>query len=153
MTSVLSKKEAEKQLERLIGPTKHRGGKSETTKGVSYTGSAAQNFTKFLKQYGIRYVCQDDGIVRIAERDKASAQFPTSIVLSAETGLIGIPSIGENGVLSGTALLTPGLKPFRQVEIQGVGSVDGSYVVEKVKHRGRFFGSEWYSEFEAISIS
>lgn len=144
---------AKKLFKEFITPAKHKRGKQQTTKGVSYTGSAYENFTKFLRQYGVRCVVQDNGIVRIAERDRASAQFPSAVVLSPETGLIGVPQTGENGVLKCRSLLQPGIKPFRQILVSGPGLESGSYVVDKVQHRGDFYAQEWYSDVEAIRIS
>ena len=47
---------AERQIQELINAKIQRAGKSKTGKGQSYTGSAAQNFTKFLNQYNIKSV-------------------------------------------------------------------------------------------------
>lgn len=71
----------------------------------------------------------------------------TAIVLSPDTGLIGSPQPAPNKRLKCRALILPGLKPKRKIEIKRA-SVTGLYVIEKAIYTGSTFANDWYADLE-----
>jgi len=69
----------------------------------------------------------------------------TAVVLSPTSGLIGSPQAGTKGEVKARALLLPGLKPKRQVEIKSE-LVSGMYVITKAKYTGDTSGNDWYAD-------
>ena len=69
-------------------------------------------------------------------------------VLSADTGLIGSPTVDSKGVLTCQTLLLPGIKPGSVVVLASE-YVKGAYRVTSVEYTGSTFGQEWYCAIEA----
>jgi len=120
-------------------------------KGFSVTGLAKDTLKTVLDSFKIDYSIQD-GTVIVAEKDKPSENFPTAVSLSSTTGLIGAPEQGEDGAVSVTSLLQPGIRPYRQLQLKSQ-SIQGTYVVSKVEHRGDTHGQDWYSIAEATELT
>ncbi len=105
----------------------------------------------------------DDGQIYIA---KATDEAPgETIVLSPETGLVGVPQQTQDGVAF-KCLLNPAIKLMSMVKIdnsivrqlkQRIGQIpsmldqDGQYQAYRVIHYGDTRGDEWYTEVDGVS--
>jgi hypothetical protein len=75
----------------------------------------------------------------------------SAVVLSASTGLIGSPQPGAKKELKCRALILPGLRPKRKVEIKSE-LVTGVYVVQKARYTGNTAGNDWYADLTCKEI-
>lgn len=113
--------------------------------GAAFSGSAARAMTQVCLSAGLEWSIQD-GKLQIMNRGKALES--EAILLTPDTGLIGTPTLSNNGIVSGTCLLVPDIFPGRQIKIESR-FVKGSYRIETLHYSGSTFGEEWYAEFEA----
>jgi hypothetical protein len=72
--------------------------------------------------------------------------------LTPATGLIGSPQkarVKEEAVLKVKALILPGLRPKRMIQVQS-SLVSGLYVIRRVQYKGDTSGNDWYAEMECV---
>jgi hypothetical protein len=148
-------------------------------RGESYAGLVKDCLTKITKDRGLQWSVQY-GVIEITQRDSPLLRDPSVVVLSADTGLIGQPSLTERtdeskqkdksekrrfGVKA-TSLLNHEIRVNRLVQIQAqttlsaVGklqknkapnkSANGIYIADTVRHIGDNFGGEFQTEFEGL---
>lgn len=77
-----------------------------------------------------------------------------AVLLTPNTGLIGVPQITEDGV-SGKCLLNPKLKIGTALELESKvhPDINGAYRIISVAHKGDTHGNDWYSEFTCLAIN
>ncbi len=144
--------EAAKSLGMPLGNLKERikahdfkGALTEFVGGFATATKAAQQLTELLDPLELGWSIQDGHLQVLGDKDTTSAQ---AIVLSAESGLVGSPELGDKGTVKLRSLLQPGIRPGRRLEVAAE-AVKGLFRVERVVHTGDTHGSEWYSEAEA----
>jgi len=116
--------------------------------GGVLSGSAAQIMTRVSQSLGFEWSIQE-GALQLLQR---SAPLTASAVrLSPETGLIGSPSIDNEGILNVQSLLIPDIFPGRLLDLESE-RLFGSYRVEKCNYSGNTFGPEWYVDIEAKKL-
>jgi hypothetical protein len=125
-----------------------RGGLTQFTKGVTLSGRVSDVLDKFVSSAGMEWSIQD-GQLQVLQSKSTTQQFV--INLSADSGMIGSPELGEKGIVKVRSLLMGGLLPGRKVKIESA-MVTGFFRVEKVKHYGDTWGTDWYSEMEAKPV-
>jgi len=125
-----------------------RGGLTQFTKGVTLTGKVSDVLDKLVPTAGLEWSIQD-GQLQILPLKGVTQQ--TVIVLSPDSGMVGSPELGEKGIVKIKSLLMGGLTPGRKLKIEA-SLVTGFFRIEKVKHFGDTWGSDWYSEVEAKPI-
>lgn len=116
--------------------------------GTVLSGSAWRTMTSLLESSGLSWSIQD-GALQILERDQALGG--TAIVLSPDSGLIGSPSIDNEGVVSCEALIVPDLYPGRLVELDSE-FISGLFRVETVQYSGESAGNSWTASIEAKQL-
>lgn len=122
--------------------------------GAVVSGSAARELTRHLSARGVGWSIQDG---RLQLLNDGAARPDQALVVSQETGLVGVPEFGapkERGkppVLSAQVLLTPALSPGGKVQMQSL-NVKGTFKVVRVTHEGDTHGTEWFSSFEAVPL-
>lgn len=143
--------EAAKSLGLPLGNLKERikahdfkGALTEFVGGFAAAGKTATQLTELLDPLGLGWSIQEGQLQILGEKDTTSAQ---PIVLSPESGLIGSPELGDQGVVKVKSLLQPGIRPGRRIELDAE-SLQGLFRVERVTHSGDTHGADWYSEAE-----
>lgn len=125
-----------------------RGGLTQFTKGVTLSGRVSDVLDKFVTTAGLEWSIQD-GQIQVLQPKSTTQQL--LINLSPDSGLIGSPEMGEKGIVKAKCLLMGGLVPGRKVKLESA-MVTGFFRIEKVRHSGDTWGSEWYSEMEAKPV-
>lgn len=77
-----------------------------------------------------------------------------AVLLTPETGLIGVPQITEDGI-EGKCLLNPKLKigAALQLESKVHAEISGQYRIISLTHQGDTHGNDWYSEFTCLAMN
>lgn len=135
-------------------------------------GKASRELDRILKGFGYEWSIQD-GKLQVLVPETATAE--TIVELTAETGLIGSPTLNTPPVASNStlspftgkvtktsskgkptlkarSLLQPELKPGRRVSITSVTGIKGTFRITSVEHSGNSAGGEWYSDLEATPV-
>lgn len=131
-------------------------------------GRASRELDKILKGFGYEWSVQD-GKLQVLAPDAATSE--TVVELSAETGLVGSPTLNTPSptqqlnpftarvetragkpTLKAKSLLQPEIKPGRRVLIDSVTGIRGLFKVTQVVHSGDTAGGEYYSDFEAVQV-
>ena len=108
--------------------------------GFAYSGPVADLLDQIARKNGLAWSVQG-GAVQIRQEGDTSGR--TAILLSDQTGLVGIPNKTEDG-FKAECLLNPELEPGRLVRIQSAlltGEV--TYEVKGVEHIGDTHGEKW----------
>lgn len=113
--------------------------------GTTVHGNAHDELDALARSAGLEVSVQD-GVLQAVPR---GAPLPaTAVVLNASSGLLGNPSISNEGVVKFKALLLPDIAPGRQITIQ-TPLLSGTYRVEKAEYVGDTGGADWYVQGEA----
>lgn len=134
--------------------------------GYAAHGRASRELDRILKGYGYEWSIQDGKLQVLAPEESTQESV---ILLSAETGLVGSPTLntpsptqslnpftnkvethGGRPTLKCKSLLQPELRPGRRVDVDSVVGVKGRFVLHEVVHTGDTAGGEWYSELEGV---
>ena len=115
--------------------------------GVSFSGSVKGTLDKILAFQALEWSVQN-GTLNIIP---TTAHLGTEAVLiSKETGMIGVPSQGEE-FLQFTSLLNPKLVPGALVFLE-TQTVNGSFKIRRSHFEGDSHGQKWQVECEATPI-
>lgn len=117
-------------------------------KGFSTSGTIAKAMKNLLTNQGLEWNVQNNylNIYPITKHNGEEA-----IVLSAETGLIGEPSLKESGIQF-EALLNPRLVPGQPVQIIS-NTINGYYKIRRSHFEGDSHGEKWGTTCEGVRIS
>lgn len=110
--------------------------------GATTSGSASDELDDILSGAGYEWSVQDGAIQALR---RGSALGRTAVRLAPETGLVGSPSVADDGKLSVQALLIPDLVPGRLVRVEAADR-QGTYRIEKAVYKGESAGAEWGCE-------
>lgn len=124
--------------------------------GKAYHGPTLPQIQKMCADAGLEAIIQDGNL--LVTPVGAPLQIP-AIVLNKDTGLIGSPQAGSRStdkeskltVTKARALIVPGLRPKRQVQIQS-DLVNGLYQIVKARYTGDMRGTDWYADIECTAI-
>jgi hypothetical protein len=114
-------------------------------KGLSVAGNLAHELDELCNSNGLRASIQD-GAVQVVRG--AAPVNDLAFVLSPDSGLIGIPEIGEDGVVSARCLLNSKLNPGSLIEMKSK-TVSGFFVVQQSKFSGDTHEGSFEVEIEA----
>lgn len=118
------------------------GGIEQALHGDVLQGDAMKELRRLATKAGLEFSIQDNEFVVVPI---GQALATSAIVLSPNTGLIGSPKKAPKGELRVKALIVPGLRPRRQVDIRSE-QAHGMYVVRKCKYTADTAGGDWYAE-------
>jgi hypothetical protein len=129
------------------------GGLRQFANGCSVSGPAGLELERLVSSFGLTLSVQD-GAIQILETQGVTKD--PVVFLSARTGLVGSPEVGEirqdkKATLKIKALLQPLVRPGRRVELESR-SFTGLYRVERVVHSGDTHNQEFYSELYATAL-
>lgn len=125
----------------------------------SYTGSVMGLLEKVQEMLG--GITADPQTVAInVSNDQINIWSPSVInqskklVISKETGMIGLPSATGTGC-SVTVLMNPSIRPGDVVEVRSerVKVLNGDYYVMSIRHEGELRGVTWYSTLNLAKVS
>lgn len=120
---------------------------SKIVNGISLSGLSRTHMDELTKRYGLEWSIQD-GAVQITEALKSTKE--SAVLLSVNSGLIGVPKKKEDGSIDVVSLLQPQIRPGRIISIESK-FLTGEFVCRKVTHSGDTHGQDWYSQIEAIA--
>lgn len=123
---------------------RQRGLTSLHGQGAVVVGPAARAMSEFCESAGLEWSVQD-GAVQILEAGKGLTT--SAILLSADSGLYGSPTVDSKGILTAQCALIPGLVPGRTVQVESIG-VKGAYVVSEIHYAGDTHGEDWGAEIK-----
>lgn len=125
---------------------KVREGKfKEAIGGFFAEGKVSEVFGSILRDAGLGYSIQGGELQVI---DLKGALADSAVELNAETGLIGSPEIGKEGIIKAKSLLQPDLVPGRRVLLKTSTIKAAFFRVDRVEFTGETSGQAWYSNLE-----
>lgn len=126
-------------LGQLSGITNH------FSEGVVITGSSFREMNAICKSLGLIWSVQN-GKLQILSARKALEG--AAILLNKDTGLIGSPTVDNDGVATATMLLAPDVFPGRKLVLDSQ-RLKGQYRIESCDYSGDTHGQDWYIKLEA----
>lgn len=113
------------------------------------SGSAKTELDGIMKSAGLEWSVQD-GELQFLETGKPLEGLAHE--LSAETGLIGSPTIGSDGLAQMQSLLNGTIIPGGLIELKSRELPKGFYRNERSEYVGNTSGDEWYVNIEGKAI-
>lgn len=111
---------------------------------VVLSGKSMDVLDEIASSMGLNVSVQDKALQFLAKGEVLAGP---AINLSASTGMLGSPEVGEKGVVSAMSLLNGRFKPGGPVSIDSR-VISGDFVAQKVQHVGHTWGDEWTSGLE-----
>ena len=112
--------------------------------GFVVSGRADQQLEKVARKARTRYSIQDGQAVFLGPEQVRRGAVP---LISAASGLIGTPQVGEQGFVTLTSQIQPNLTPGYSFRLESR-LITGFYRVEKATYRGDSWGNTWAVELE-----
>ncbi len=116
--------------------------------GVSMTGSIKHVLDKLLRKTGLEWSVQNNYLQIIPIR---SHNGQTAVILTRNTGLIGVPSQKESGIQA-IALLNPRLMPGSPIQLISQ-TINGFFKIRKAHFEGDSHGQKWQVTCEGVRIN
>lgn len=124
-----------------------------------FTGSAVQYLREVEIALGVHVKQASDALAFVVvnntlyigwQNEKYQSTAP---VISAATGMIGIPSPTETGI-NIQVLMDVGLSPFQTIYLQSekLPLYNGEYNIINIRHHGSLRGRDWYSDLECVKV-
>jgi hypothetical protein len=124
------------------------GAGGEFLNGLTLSGPAPKELDRLVKSAGLEWSVQDN-VLQIL--DPGLPLEDISVVLSPESGLIGSPTIGNDGVARMRSLMNSDIVPGRQIELESVG-VKGRFRAERCEYIGSNFDRDFYVDIEGKEL-
>lgn len=138
----------EGNLNRIIKKGRLIEAAAETNNGMVVSGSASREMDRLVRSAGLEWSIQDNTF-QVLEAGKTLPG--EAVVLTPNTGLIGSPTIDNDGILQFTALLNPEIIPGRQLQVKSL-LIDSRFRVERAEYTGTVDGNDWYVSGEAKEL-
>jgi hypothetical protein len=113
--------------------------------GAVISGSASRELVEIARSADLEVSIQD-GALQFLDRGRALAG--QAIRLAPETGMIGSPTVDNEGVLTVESLIIPDLKPGALIVVEGK-RVKGNFRATKCTWSGDTAGADWTITTEA----
>lgn len=122
------------------------GAANEFLNGVVLSGRASTELDGLLKGAGLEWSVQDNElqIMKLGEVLPGMA-----VVIDAEHGMIGSPTIGNDGILNVTTLMNWSIVPGRSLRVSSQEIPEAFYRAENCSYIGDTSGLDWYVRIEA----
>lgn len=115
------------------------------SQGTVLSGNAAREMSGICKSVGLTWSVQE-GKLQLLPIGKALAK--EAIKCSADTGMLGSPTVDSKGILTVKMLLVPDVYPGRLLVVRSE-HVNGNYRIEETTHAGDFEGKDWCIDIKA----
>ncbi len=144
---------------------------SEFLNSVTMSGQASREMDRITKSAGLEWSIQG-GVLQVLDPGKPLEDI--SVVIKSDTGLIGSPTIGNDGIIRFRTLLNSDIVPGRQIEMSskvlgggadigviedidfglglGAESPSSRFRCERVEYLGSNFGSDFFCDVEATEL-
>jgi hypothetical protein len=123
-------------------------GSKQTLHGTVLSGPAARELDRIAHSAGLEWSIQDQ-IIQFLPLNQPTNE--VAVVLTPATGLIGSPTIGNDGIISASALLNSAIIPGRQLHIYSR-EINVVARCESVAFMGSSAGGDWYADIEAKEL-
>lgn len=128
----------EGNLSKVVAKLKQNGS-AVWPSGTVISGAVSRELTAFARSADLEVSIQD-GALQFLDRGKALEA--TAVRLAPETGLIGSPTVDNDGVLEAACLMIPDVRCGGLVTIDAR-RVKGTYRVEEAEWSGDTYGDDW----------
>lgn len=128
----------EGNLSKVVAKLKQNGS-AIWPSGTTISGSVSRELVAFAKSADLEVSIQDGSLQFL---DRGAALSTKAVLLSPETGLIGSPTVDNEGVLEAKMLMIPDVRCGGLVTIDAA-RVKGTYRVEEAEWSGDTSGDEW----------
>lgn len=118
------------------------GGSAIWPTGKVLTGAVSRQLVSIARSAELEVSIQD-GALQFLDRGKALSG--TALKLTPDTGLIGSPSIDNEGIVTFTTLMIPDLRCGASVVIDAK-RVKGNFRIREIEWSGDTSSSDWYAE-------
>jgi len=121
--------------------------------GYAAQGASRNELTRILAPFGVLWSIQDGKLQLLRDGDVGPGE---AVVVSQDTGLIGTPEYtnptrgGKSPELKFKMLLYPQLRPGNLVQVTSRAIAGQFFRIQKVIHKGDTWGTDWFSEVEAV---
>ncbi len=115
-----------------------------TKQGIALSGAASDQLTSLTHSVGLEWSIQG-GVLQFSERG-----LPTlgkAVLISPDSGMVGEPSIDNEGVMTVQMLMIPNIVPASVIVVASA-RINGNYRIEKVTYEGDTSGQPWYATCE-----
>jgi hypothetical protein len=122
---------------------------NEFLNGCVLSGKSSTEMDRLMKSAGLEWSIQDEElqIMEIGQTLPGSA-----FRLAPDTGLIGSPTVGTDGIAEATSLMNWSITPGRQLQIESRELPKTHYRTERAEYSGDSSGNDWYITVEAKQI-
>lgn len=124
------------------------GSSASTLNSYVASGSVARELERVLTRFNLSYSIQNGELV-ILGKEETRNQNP--ILLTPETGLIGSPQPGKDGIVQIRSLILPQLTPGKKVKLE-TEQYNGLFKIERAVYTGSTFGNEWYIDMDGTPL-
>lgn len=131
----------EGNAKQMVAKLRARGAANVYGKRAVLSGHAAQELTDFCRSAGIEWSIQDG---RLQFLDLNKPLEGTAVELSADTGLVGSPTVDSKGLAEAKCAMIPLLQPGRKVAFNSE-HLKGGYRIIQAKYNGDSHGEEWHT--------
>lgn len=114
------------------------------SEGAVLSGAASREMSAICRSAGLSWSIQDGKLQLLPLRVALDGE---AIKLSSETGLIGSPTVDNDGVLSARMLLAPDIIPGRKIVLESK-RLKGQYRLEECVYTGDTAGTDWYIDLK-----
>lgn len=119
-------------------------------RGLTLHGSCADALNKLLPPNGLKWNV-DNGNLNILPVNSTNGN--TAIVVSSNTGMIGVPSQNKN-FMTFTSLLNPKLVPGALIQLVSQNtSLNGFYTINRAHYEGDSHDNKWQVECECVQAN
>ena len=145
--SRLSTRNLDRDLAALESSLVAQGFATTLRRSLSVAGNAREAMDALGRQWRFMWSVQDGALQIVAY---GATLVGEAILLSPESGLLGIPAPLDFGVKL-TSRIIPGLRPGTAIVLRA-STLSGKYIAESVHFTGDTRGQEWTAEIEARNM-
>jgi len=119
---------------------------TEFSNGVVLSGRSMDELNKLMGSAGYQCSWQDGKLEVVAKGKFIDETVPS---LGPDSGLIGSPEPGKEGLTKFRCFLRPKIKVYRRVQVISAAQPQGGYyLIAKVAHLGDTGGGDWFTDCE-----
>jgi hypothetical protein len=122
-----------------------QAGSATLPQGATFSGQTVKLLDDFARSADLEFSIQD-GVLQFLDRGKALST--KAIELTPETGLVGSPTVDNEGLLKARMLMIPDVRPGSLLVVKSQ-RVEGNYRVEKAVWDADNMGGPFYCDVEA----
>lgn len=128
--------------QQLGGATAGTGGPARVV-----MGAAAKVFGQQARSNGLQWSVQD-GALQVLPIGQSLGGPSTAVLLNAQSGLVGSPTIDNKGIVKCESLIQPGLTPGLPLVLESA-NLKGAFRIEDVEFNGATWGAPWTATIHA----